>query len=82
MKRACYLLKVKKDRVDEYVKAHDVWPEALDAMQKAGIRNTSLFIRKEDGLVVWYFEAEDPDAARSSRKNSPSFIMRPNLHAP
>ncbi len=74
MKRACCLLKVKKDRVEDYLKAHDVWPEELDAERKAGLRNSSLFIRKEDGFVVWYFEAEDP--AASLRKLSQTKVSK------
>ena len=31
MKRVCFLLRVKKDRVDDYLRAHDVWPEVRDA---------------------------------------------------
>ena len=59
MQRVCFLLKLKKDRIQDYLKAHDVWPEMLAAITRAGIRNYSLFLRP-DGLVVGYFEAEDP----------------------
>ena len=66
MKRVCFLLKVKKDRVQEYLEAHEpVWPELLDAMREVGIRNYSMFHRP-DGLLVGYLEAEDP--ARSLRE--------------
>ena len=61
MKRVCFLLRVKKDRVDDYLRAHDVWPEVLDAIRKVGIRNYSMFVREDDGLLVGYFEAEDPE---------------------
>ncbi len=60
MKRVCFLLKLKKDRIEDYLKAHQVWPQLLQAMSDVGIKNYSLFIRK-DGLVVGYFEAEDPE---------------------
>ena len=63
MKRVCFLLKLKKNRIDDYLKNHQVWPEMLQALSLAGIRNYSLFVREEDGLVVGYLEAEDPDAA-------------------
>ena len=61
MKHVCFLLRVKKDRVEEYLKAHQVWPEMLDALHRAGIRNYSMFVRKEDGLLAGYFEADDPE---------------------
>ena len=56
MERACFLLRIKKERLADYLKAHDpVWPEMLDVMRNAGIRNYSLFVQ-EDGLIVGYME--------------------------
>ena len=43
----------------DYLEAHQVWPEMLDAMRQVGIRNYSMFHR-DDGMLVGYFEAEDP----------------------
>ena len=60
MKRVCCTLRVKKDLIQEYLKAHRVWPELEKLIQNAGIKNQSLFMRG-DGLVVCYFEAEDPE---------------------
>jgi len=60
MKRACFFLKVKKGLLEEYKNAHkEVWPEMLEAIRRAGMKNYSLFLRR-DGLLVGYFEAEDP----------------------
>lgn len=56
MERICFLLKVKKDRIDEYKRRHEtVWPEMLSALRETGWRNYSLFLR-EDGLLVGYVE--------------------------
>jgi L-rhamnose mutarotase len=56
MERVCFLLKVKKDRLEEYKKRHEaVWPEMLNALRETGWHNYSLFLR-EDGLLVGYFE--------------------------
>ncbi|RMF80427.1 MAG: L-rhamnose mutarotase [Chloroflexi bacterium] len=58
MKRIGFLLKVKKDMIDEYKRHHEnVWPEMLDALRKHGWHNYSLFMR-EDGLLFGYFETE------------------------
>ena len=58
--RVCFLLQLKPDRVQDYLTAHRVvWPEMLDALRRAGWRNYSLFIRREDGLVVGYLETDD-----------------------
>ncbi|MBN1437252.1 MAG: L-rhamnose mutarotase [Sedimentisphaerales bacterium] len=62
MERVCFLLQVKRDKVDEYLKVHDVWPEMLEEMKKAGLRNYSLFLRP-DGLVVGYLEADNVQEA-------------------
>ena len=58
MQRACFLLRIKESRVEEYRRAHEVWPEMLDAIRNAGIRNYSLFLR-DDGLMAGYMEAEN-----------------------
>ena len=63
MQRRCFLLQLKKDRIEDYLAAHDVWPEMLDAIRQAGLENYSLFLQKETGLIVGYFEADDPDQA-------------------
>ncbi|MFJ2087928.1 L-rhamnose mutarotase [Streptomyces sp. NPDC087901] len=66
MQRVCFLLNVRKDRIDEYRERHAaVWPDMLAALSEAGWHNYSLFLR-EDGLLVGYLETEDFDAARKS----------------
>ena len=56
MKRVAFLLRVKKDKIEEY-KAHhrSVWPEMLEALRETGWHNYSLFLR-DDGLLFGYFE--------------------------
>lgn len=59
MKRVAFLLKVKPDKLDEYVKHHEqVWPEMLDALRRTGWKNYSLFMR-DDGLLFGYFETPE-----------------------
>ena len=63
MERACFLLRVRPDRLDEYKRRHEaVWPEMLDALRAAGWGNYSLFLAA-DGLLVGYVEVEDFEAA-------------------
>lgn len=59
MKQVCFLLHLKKDRIKDYIEAHQVWPELLDEMRKEGIRNYSLFMGK-DGLIIGYLESDEP----------------------
>ena len=63
MRRVCFLLKVKADRLEEYRRRHAaVWPEMLEALRETGWQNYSLFLR-DDGLLVGYLETEDFEAA-------------------
>lgn len=60
MRRYCFQLQVRPDRIDEYRKRHTaVWPEMLHALHATGWRNYSLFLR-DDGLLIGYVEAEAP----------------------
>ena len=60
--RTGFLLHVRPDRMDDYVEAHRrVWPEMLDALRGAGIRNYTIF--RAGNSVFGYFEADDLAAA-------------------
>ena len=70
MRRVCFLLKVRPDRLDEYRERHKaVWPDMLTALRAAGWRNYSLFLR-DDGLLVGYLETDDFDAARRAMEGT------------
>lgn len=65
MKRICFVLHVKPDRLEEYKARHrSVWPEMLAALRETGWNNYSLFLRP-DGLLVGYLETEDFERARA-----------------
>ena len=67
MKRVGFQLKVKKEKIDEYIQHHkNVWPEMLTALQQTGWHNYSLFIR-EDGLLFGYFETEESLAVAQAK---------------
>ena len=58
MERACFLLRVRPEKLGEYKARHrEVWPEMLDALRETGWTNYSLFLR-DDGLLIGYFETE------------------------
>ncbi|MFZ1086831.1 MAG: L-rhamnose mutarotase [Terracidiphilus sp.] len=66
MQRVCFLLKVRKDKVEEYRRRHEqVWPEMQAALRETGWCNYSLFLR-EDGLLVGYLETPDFERARAA----------------
>lgn len=65
MKRICFVLQVKPDRLDEYKRRHHcVWPEMLNALRETGWHNYSLFLR-DDGMLVGYLETDDFERARA-----------------
>ena len=60
--RSGFVLHVRPDRIDDYVEAHrSVWPEMLDALRSAGIRNYTIF--RAGNSMFGYFEAEDLNAS-------------------
>jgi L-rhamnose mutarotase len=63
LKRVCFVLHIREDRLAEYRERHrDVWPEMLDALRDCGWNNYSLFLRP-DGLLVGYLETNDFERA-------------------
>ena len=56
MKRVGFILKVKEGMLDDYRRHHEaVWPKMLQALERHGWHNYSLFMRG-DGLLFGYFE--------------------------
>jgi L-rhamnose mutarotase len=59
--RTAFVLRVRPDKIEEYVDAHRaVWPEMLDALRAAGIRNYTIF--RDGNQMFGYFEADDLEA--------------------
>ena len=59
--RSAFVLRVQPERIDEYVEAHsNVWPEMLEALGGAGIRNYTIF--RAGNEMFGYFEADDLEA--------------------
>jgi L-rhamnose mutarotase len=60
--RRGFVLRVRPEKVDAYVAAHrDVWPELLEALSAAGIRNYTIF--RAENEMFGYFEADDLERA-------------------
>jgi L-rhamnose mutarotase len=60
--RTAFVLRVRPEKIDEYIRAHQaVWPEMVDALRGAGIRNYTIF--RDDNRMFGYFEADDLAAA-------------------
>ena len=60
--RTGFVLRIRPDKIDEYVEAHkNVWPEMIDALHASGIHNYTIF--RAGNEVFGYFEAADLDSA-------------------
>jgi L-rhamnose mutarotase len=63
VRRICFTLQVRADRLEEYRRRHaEVWPAMLAALRDSGWHDYSLFLR-EDGLLVGYLHTDDFDRA-------------------
>jgi L-rhamnose mutarotase len=59
LRRVCFVLRVKPERLAEYRERHAaVWPEMLAALRDTGWHDYSLFL-SDDGLLVGHFRTED-----------------------
>ena len=64
MPRVCFTMRLKPDRVDDYLAAHgSVWPEMLAALRETGWSDYSLFIDREKALVVGTLTTDDFESA-------------------
>ena len=70
MRRVCFELRVRPDRLDEYRERHRaVWPDMLRALKDAGWHNYSLFLRP-DGLLIGYLETESLEQAQAAMERT------------
>lgn len=70
LKRFAFILHLRDGVADAYDNAHkEVWPEMLDLLKKAGIREYSIFRR--DSLLFLTFKAMDFEATWSQLDNHP-----------
>jgi L-rhamnose mutarotase len=66
--RRGFVLRVKPDKIEEYVEAHrHVWPEMLEALRASGIRNYTIFRAGDE--MFGYFEADNLDDAERNLRN-------------
>jgi L-rhamnose mutarotase len=66
MERICFTFAIKPGTEEEYKRRHDeIWPELVEAIREAGIRNYTLFRR---GLQITAYAECHPDAATAFGK--------------
>jgi L-rhamnose mutarotase len=69
MAQYAWILEVRPGYEEEYVRRHqEIWPEMVEALREAGIRNYSIF---RYGLTLFgYFETDDIEKTREYLANS------------
>ncbi len=59
MERVAFIFKIRPEMKAEYKKVHDeIWPELADVIRDSGLKNYSIFFRK-DGTLFAYVESDD-----------------------
>ena len=81
MDRVSFLMRVKDECRDEYIRRHqNVWPEVLAEQQRAGIKKMTIFI---DGTALFlYMEVEDYAKAVRMLSQSPAALRWEEYIAP
>ena len=65
MRRMGMVIGVRPEKIAEYKALHaQVWPEVLEMISRANIRNYSIFLREPENLLfaVWDYHGEDFEA--------------------
>jgi L-rhamnose mutarotase len=74
MQRICFLMEIIPGHEREYERRHDeIWPELVAELQRAGVRNYTLFRR---GLTVIAYAECHPDAATAFAKVGATDVNR------
>ena len=57
VKRMGMVIRLKADKIQEYKKLHAiVWPDVLETIAKANIKNYTIFLREPENLLFGYWE--------------------------
>ena len=64
MQRMGFILGIKPEHLPEYRRLHrETWPEIIEIISAANIRNYSIFLREPENLMFAYFEYTGTDYA-------------------
>jgi L-rhamnose mutarotase len=69
MQRMAQVIRVKPEAIPEYKRIHAaVWPEILQAIREANIRNYSIFLQEPENVLFAYWEYHGTDFAADMEK--------------
>ncbi len=79
MERFVWKGRVKPGKVGEYIKKHDeIWPEMIELMHKAGLRNYSIWNCGED--LIGYYEFDGMEKKQNIYSQHKELLDRWNAH--
>lgn len=77
MRRMGHCISLKHEAVEDYKRVHaQVWPEVLEVLRAAKIRNYSIFLREPENLLFAYWEYHGDDFAKDAALMAKSEVMR------
>ena len=69
MKRMGMVIGINPEKIDEYKRLHaDTWPDVLEAISNANIRNYTIFLREPENLLFGYWEYHGDDFEADAAK--------------
>lgn len=69
MERMAFVLKIKQEAIPEYKRLHrETWPEILEIISRANIRNYSIFLKEPENLLFAYWEYHGTDFSGDQAK--------------
>lgn len=70
MRRMGLCISLKAEAIAEYKRVHAaVWPDVLEVISRANIRNYSIFLREPENLLLAYWEYHGSDFSQGCRAN-------------
>ena len=70
MPRIAFKMKLFKGFEEEYKKRHDeIWPEMVELLKNAGVRDFSIFLDEETNFLFAYLIVEDPEKLKELPAN-------------
>ncbi len=69
MQRMGMMIGINPDKIDEYKRLHaSCWPEILQGLTDANVRNYSIFLREPENVMFSYWEYHGDDFAADMQK--------------
>lgn len=77
MQRMAHCIGLKPDAIEIYKRVHsEVWPEVLELISQANIRNYSIFLREPENLLFAYWEYHGTDFAADAARMAAAPAMQ------